>query len=114
MPNIHAGHRERLKNKFLRLGAEGLEEHELLELLLFYCIPRADTNPLAHRLLDHFGSLTAVLDATPEELEKVQEEINYYNLDQIAHGNSDFKEIINKRDRIRHKIEEIKNLLENN
>ena len=52
--------------------------------------------------------------ALTKELEKVQEEISYYNLDEIAHGNSDFKEMINKRDRIRHKIQEIKNLLENN
>lgn len=52
--------------------------------------------------------------ALTKELEKVQEEINYYNLDEIAHGNSDFKEMINRRDRIRHKIQEIKNLLENN
>lgn len=52
--------------------------------------------------------------ALTKELEKVQEEINYYNLDEIANGNSDFKEMINKRDRIRHKIQEIKNLLENN
>ena len=43
-----------------------------------------------------------------KELEKVQEEINYYNLDQIAYGNDEFKEMINRRDRIRHKIEEIK------
>ena len=46
--------------------------------------------------------------ALTKELEKVQEEINYYNLDQIAHGNEEFKDMINKRDRIRHKIEEIK------
>ena len=52
--------------------------------------------------------------ALTKELEKVQEEINYYNLDEIANGNSDFKEMINKRDRIRHKIQEIKQLLENN
>ena len=47
-----------------------------------------------------------------KELEKVQEEINYYNLDEIAYWNSDFKELINKRDRIRHKIEEIKKEME--
>lgn len=49
-----------------------------------------------------------------KELEKVQEEINYYNLDEIAYWNSDFKELINKRDRIRHKIEEVKKLLDSN
>lgn len=51
--------------------------------------------------------------ALTKELEKVQQEINYYNLDQIKYGNDEFKELINKRDRIRHKIEEIKRLLDN-
>lgn len=50
--------------------------------------------------------------ALTKELEKVQEEINYYNLDQLAYGNDDFKEMINKRDRIRHKIEELKKEIE--
>lgn len=49
-----------------------------------------------------------------KELEKIQEEIDYYNLDEIANWNSDFKEMINKRDRIRIKIKEIKNILDNN
>ncbi len=49
-----------------------------------------------------------------KELEKIQQEIDYYNLDEIAHWNSDFKEMINKRDRIRIKIKEIKQLLDNN
>jgi len=71
MPNIHAGHRERLKNKFLRLGAEGLEEHELLELLLFYAIPQKNTNPIAHDLIHRFGSLKGVLNAEVKELEEV-------------------------------------------
>ena len=47
-----------------------------------------------------------------KELEKIQQEINYYNLDQLAYGNDEFKEMINKRDRIRHKIEEIKKEIE--
>ena len=46
--------------------------HKVLEMLLFYSIPRIDTNEIAHKLLDHFGSLANVLDATPEELKKVQ------------------------------------------
>lgn len=49
-----------------------------------------------------------------KELEKIQQEIDYYNLDEIANWNSDFKEMINKRDRIRIKIKEIKNILDNN
>lgn len=50
--------------------------------------------------------------ALTKELEKVQQEINYYNLDQIKYGNEEFKEMINRRDRIRHKIEELKKEIE--
>lgn len=69
--SIHGGHRQRLKERFRREGLDNFDELYVLELLLFYCVPRIDTNPLAHRLLDTFGSLTAVLDASAEELEKV-------------------------------------------
>lgn len=62
MPTSHDGHRERLRSKFLTSPAS-LEDHELLELLLFYVIPRCNTNELAHRLIDRFGSLHGVLDA---------------------------------------------------
>jgi len=61
-----------LKNRFRNEGLDNFDELYVLELLLFYCIPRKDTNPIAHRLLDRFGSLNGVLDATPEELEKVE------------------------------------------
>ena len=70
--SIHNGHRQRLKDRFRREGLDNFDELYVLELLLFYCVPRIDTNPLAHRLLDTFGSLTAVLDASAEELEKVE------------------------------------------
>ena len=70
--SIHNGHRQRLKDRFRREGLDNFDELYVLELLLFYCIPRVDTNPIAHRLLDHFGSLTAVLEASAEELEKVE------------------------------------------
>ena len=70
--SMHDGHRQRLKERFRRDGLDNFDELYVLELLLFYCIPRKDTNPIAHRLLDHFGSLTAVLEASPEELEKVE------------------------------------------
>lgn len=70
--SIHNGHRQRLKDRFRREGLDNFDELYVLELLLFYCIPRVDTNELAHRLLDRFGSLTGVLDASPEELEKVE------------------------------------------
>ena len=66
--SIHSGHRDRLRSRFLREGLDNFEEVNALELLLFYCIPRKDTNELAHALLSHFGSFHQVLDATPEEL----------------------------------------------
>ena len=69
--SVHDGHRQRLKERFRKEGLDNFDELYVLELLLFYCVPRQDTNPLAHRLLDHFGSLVKVLEATPEELEKV-------------------------------------------
>ena len=68
---IHDGHRQRLKERFLREGLDNFEEHEVLELLLFYCIPRKNTNDIAHALINRFGTLAQVLDATPEELMKV-------------------------------------------
>jgi DNA repair protein RadC len=60
---LHDGHRERLKARFRTEGADRLQDHELLELLLFYAIPRSDTNELAHKLLLRFGSLQGVLEA---------------------------------------------------
>lgn len=70
--SIHKDHRQRLRDRFLKEGLDNFDELYVLELLLFYCIPRVDTNPIAHRLLDHFGSLNNVLNATAEELEKVE------------------------------------------
>lgn len=69
---IHEGHRERLKNRFLREGGGSFEPHNLLELLLFYAIPRKDTNPIAHELMDTFGSVAAILDADIENLVQVK------------------------------------------
>ncbi len=66
--NVHKGHRKRVRERFLRTGFYGFNEHQVMEMLLFYCVPRRDTNVLAHRLIDHFGSLSAVLDADISEL----------------------------------------------
>lgn len=66
--NIHKGHRERVKERFLRDGLSGFEKHNVLELLLFYSIPQRDTNPIAHALIDRFGSLKGVFNASFEEL----------------------------------------------
>lgn len=67
----HDGHRERLRQRFLTHGLEPLQDHEVLELLLFYAIPRRDTNAIARKLLAHFGSISAVLDAPAQELQTV-------------------------------------------
>lgn len=66
--SVHSGHRQRLKDQFLTHGMDPIHDVNVLELILFYAIPRQDTNPIAHRLLSAFGSLAAVFDATPEEL----------------------------------------------
>jgi DNA repair protein RadC len=70
---MHNGHRERLKKRFLAEGLDNFEPHAILEMILFYSVPRRDTNPIAHRLLDYFGgSLIRVFDAPIEELVKVE------------------------------------------
>ncbi len=66
--HLHGGHRGRLKARFLRDGIDGFEKHNMLELLLFYAIPQKDTNPIAHALLNRFGSLKGVFEASVEEL----------------------------------------------
>lgn len=69
--SIHKDHRQRLKQRFLREGLDHFDDLYILELLLFYCVPRRDTNEIAHNLLERFGSLPRVMDAGPEELKKV-------------------------------------------
>lgn len=72
-PKLHSGHRERLKKRFLSEGFNNFEPHVVLEMILFYSIPRSDTNPIAHNLLRYFGgSLQRVFDAPVEELIKVK------------------------------------------
>ena len=70
-PQMHKGHRQRMKDRFREEGLDNFSEVQALELLLFYCIPQKDTNPIAHELLNHFGSLSQVLEAPVEELVKV-------------------------------------------
>ena len=65
---LHDGHRDRMRERFFQHGLETFNEIEALEMLLYYAVPRKDTNPLAHALLEHFGSLDFVLSATEEEL----------------------------------------------
>ena len=66
----HKGHRERLRKRFIENGLDGFEEHQALELFLFYAIPRKDTNPLAHRLLERYRSISGVCDAPIDELQR--------------------------------------------
>lgn len=68
----HDGHRQRMRERFLNDGLEGFREHEILELLLYYCIPRKNTNETAHNLIKHFGSFSKVMDAPVKELMKVE------------------------------------------
>ena len=68
---IHDGHREKMRRRFLGGGLEHFAEHEALELLLYYAIPRRDTNPIAHALMENYGSLSAVLAAPVEDLQKI-------------------------------------------
>lgn len=68
MGGIHEGHRARMRKKLMESGERVFADHELLEVLLYYAIPRRDTNELAHRLLEQFGSLQGVLSAPAQEL----------------------------------------------
>ena len=70
-PLLHKNHRARLRKKAIEFGPECLEDHELLELMLFYALPRVDTNELAHEMINRFGSLQNVMNASPAELREV-------------------------------------------
>ena len=70
-PHFH-GHRDRLKQRFADTGADGLQDYELLELMLFEALPRRDTKPIAKALLARFGTFSAVLAAPPAQLEEVE------------------------------------------
>lgn len=69
----HGGHRERMRKRFKESGNfKGFSEHEILEMLLFYIVPRKNTNDIAHELIKKFGSLNSVLNASVEELSSVK------------------------------------------
>lgn len=72
MEQLHTGHRARLRERFRFGGAEVLTDHEMLEMLLTYAIPRRDTNETAHRLIARFGTLGGVLNASAEDLGQVE------------------------------------------
>lgn len=70
---LHSGHRERLRARFRKSGPEALPDYELLELLLFYALPRRDTKDLAKRLIARFGSFAEVVNAPETQIKEVRE-----------------------------------------
>lgn len=70
--NLHSGHRKRLRKRFIETELEGFHQHEVLEFLLFYSIPRANTNEIGHSLIKNFKSVYEVLNADSEELIKIK------------------------------------------
>ena len=71
--NPHAGHRERMRKRYLQEGPDGFADHELLEMLLFGIIPRGDVNEIAHNLLHTFGSFYNMITADPYEIAKLKD-----------------------------------------
>lgn len=69
--DIHNGHRERMRQHFLQGGGEGFHDHELLEMLLYYAVPRGDTNPVAHKMIREFGSLPTLVEAEPIDIARL-------------------------------------------
>jgi DNA repair protein RadC len=70
--NPHAGHRQRMRDKFLKEGSfDSFAPHQILEMMLYYSSPRIDTNELAHALIDKFGSIKDVIDAPYDALTSV-------------------------------------------
>ena len=67
-PALHVNHRKRLRERFEKEGLSSFADHNVLELLLFYVLPRCDTNEVAHLLIEEFGSLSGVFNASPEAL----------------------------------------------
>lgn len=70
--NIHSGHRDRLRERFDENGLKAFSDVEALEILLFYALPRCNTNEIAHRLLDRFGGFREVMEADASELRLVR------------------------------------------
>jgi len=65
---LHKGHRQRVKARYLSEGLDAFEDHQVLEMLLFYCIPMRDTNELAHKMIREFGSLATLFEADPKDI----------------------------------------------
>ncbi|MDE7303579.1 MAG: hypothetical protein K2N60_09725 [Oscillospiraceae bacterium] len=70
--NLHEGHRARMRERFRKSGFKDFNDHQIIELLLFYTCPRIDTNELAHKLVNRFGSIARILDASYEDLMEIK------------------------------------------
>lgn len=70
--NLHEGHRARMRERFRKSGFDDFDEHQIIELLLFYTCPRIDTNELAHTLVNHFGTIAGIMNASYEDLTSVK------------------------------------------
>ncbi len=68
--SIHKDHRKRVRTRYIDHGLDGFDDHQVLELLLFYAVPRRDTNELAHKMINEFGSLHDLFEANPLEISK--------------------------------------------
>ncbi len=65
---LHEGHRQRVKSRYLSEGLDAFEDHQILEMLLFFCIPMKDTNEIAHKMMIEFGSLAGLFEADPKDI----------------------------------------------
>ncbi|MDL2232793.1 hypothetical protein LJC63_04340 [Ruminococcaceae bacterium OttesenSCG-928-L11] len=113
MSNIHSGHRKRIKEEFRQSGLDHFSHHRILEFLLFYSIPRADTNATGHRLIDRFGTFSGVFDASYEllcEVEGVSEETATY-IKLISSVIRTYMEDVSSRDNMINDIEAAKNYM---
>ncbi len=70
--NVHDKHRERMRARFSKNGLDGMQPHEIIEMLLFYAIPRKNTNDIAHALIDRFKTVAGVFEATENQLMTVK------------------------------------------
>ncbi|WP_317856264.1 JAB domain-containing protein [Chakrabartyella piscis] len=71
MATVHDGHRERMRQRFLAEGGSNFQDHELLEMLLYYVVTRANTNEQAHKMIQEFGSLSMLMEADPYDISRL-------------------------------------------
>ena len=66
--SLHEGHRQRVKSRYVSEGLDAFNDHQVIEMLLFFCIPMKDTNELAHKMIHEFGSLAGLFEANPRDI----------------------------------------------